>query len=74
MRIDKEPRPTQMGGQENLDFRSEEEKMGDLRAKIVQERLTGNFSFDLLNEEEKRLYSKLMAEDRESDQPKFRGH
>jgi hypothetical protein len=58
---------------EDIDSRSEQEKMNDLRARIVREGLA-NFSFDSLKPEEKMLYRKLQAEDTEGDQPKFRSH
>lgn len=74
MRIGKEsiPNKDQQGNfdfeqsLEDVDSRSEQEKMNDLRARIVQEGLA-NFSFDSLNREEKILYGKLKEEDREGD-------
>lgn len=72
MRISKESAP-QNGPQENLDFRTEEEKKTDLRKRIVKEKQGGTFSVDSLSREEKEIYLELLEEEIK-DNKDYHGH
>jgi hypothetical protein len=61
----------------NLNLRSEREEIEDLRARIIEARNAGidvNSFINSLNSEEKLLLEKIETEDREGDQPNFKGH